>query len=109
MEITKEKVISSLLKVNIKTMEDEKYEGAMKLAVEILGVSENEVAEMLYDGVEEDPDKLLWNILKQHYGHKVEIAMYGDKKNPNSITLEDMDTNEVILDAEIYTICARED
>ena len=54
-------------------------------------------------------DTLLWDILKEHAGHKVEIAIYGDVNNPSSITLEDMDTNEIILDAEIYTICTRED
>lgn len=54
-------------------------------------------------------NELLWNILKRHFGHKVEIAIYGDVDNPHSICLEDMDTNEVILDAEYYTICARED
>ncbi len=54
-------------------------------------------------------NELLWNILKEHFGHKVEIAIYGDLDNPASITLEDMDTGAVILDAEIYTICARED
>ena len=53
--------------------------------------------------------ELLWNILKDHWGHKVEIAVYGDLDDPASVTLEDMDTNEVILDAELYTICARED
>ena len=64
-----------------------------------------------YDDLDmaEEMNNLLWNILKDHYGHKVEIAIYGDPENPASITLEDMDTNEVILDAEIYTICARED
>lgn len=59
--------------------------------------------------MDKEMNKLLWNILKDHYGHKVEIAIYGDVDNPASITLEDMDTNEVILDAEIYTICSRED
>lgn len=52
---------------------------------------------------------LLWNILKDHFGHKVEIAVYGDPDDPASVVLEDVDTDEVILDAEIYTICARED
>ena len=56
-----------------------------------------------------DYNNLLWDLLKNHYGHKVEIAIYGDIDNPASVTLEDMDTDEVILDAEIYTICARED
>ena len=54
-------------------------------------------------------NELLFNRLKEHYGHKVEIAMYGNKDNPANITLEDVDTNEVILDAEICTICDRED
>ena len=59
--------------------------------------------------METDYDKLLWNILKEHYGHKVEIAIYGNVDDPANICLEDMDTNEIILDAGIYTICARED
>lgn len=59
--------------------------------------------------MDKEMNELLWNILKEHFGHKVEIVIYGDVNNPASITLEDMDTNEVILDAEIYTICARED
>ena len=54
-------------------------------------------------------NELLWNTLKDHWGHKVEIALYGDPENPASITLEDMDTGAVILDAELYTICGRED
>lgn len=56
-----------------------------------------------------DRNMLLWNILKDHFGHKVEIAVYGDPDDPASVVLEDVDTDEVILDAEIYTICARED
>ena len=51
----------------------------------------------------------LWNILKEHIGHHVEIACYGDLDDPADICLEDLDTNEVILDAELYTICERED
>lgn len=54
-------------------------------------------------------NELLWDILRKHFGHKVEIAIYGDVNNPASITLEDMDTNEVILDAGIDTLCARDD
>lgn len=52
---------------------------------------------------------LLWNILKDRIGHNVSIVCYGDPENPADICLEDEDTCEVILDAEIYTICARED
>lgn len=54
-------------------------------------------------------NELLWNILKKHFGHKVEIAIYGNINDPANISLEDMDTGEVILDAELYTICARKD
>lgn len=59
--------------------------------------------------MDKDMNELLWNILKEHFGHRVEIAIYGDPENPANICLEDLDTNEVILDAEICTICARED
>ena len=54
-------------------------------------------------------DEILWNILLKHKNHRVEIATYGDKNNPADVCLECMDCNEVLLDAEIYTICARED
>lgn len=54
-------------------------------------------------------NSLLWNLLKEHRGHNIEIAWYGNEDDPVSITLEDMDTSEVILDAGVYTICARED
>ena len=53
--------------------------------------------------------KELWNILKGHIGHRVEIATYGDPDDPADICLEDMDTNEVILDAEIYTLAGSTD
>lgn len=51
----------------------------------------------------------LWNILKNHFGHKVSIAVYGDVNSPSSVTLEDEDTNEIILDAGIYTLQGRSD
>lgn len=51
-------------------------------------------------------DKILWNILKNHVGHNVEIVEYGNAKD---FCLECTDCNEVLLDAEIYTICERED
>lgn len=50
---------------------------------------------------------MLWKKLLAHYGHHVEIAVYGDPKNPDNVSLECEDCNEVILDAEIYTICER--
>lgn len=51
-------------------------------------------------------DKILWGIFKEHCGHNVEIVEYG---NGQDYCLECTDCNEVLLDAEIYTICARED
>lgn len=54
-------------------------------------------------------DELLWDILKAHIGHDVHVVAYGDKDDPANISLECDDCNEIILDAEIYTICARED
>lgn len=56
-----------------------------------------------------DYDKILWDILKKHSGHKVSIVSYGNYDNPENISLECEDCGEVILDAELYTICARED
>ena len=57
----------------------------------------------------EEYNKLLWDILFRHRGHKVEVATYGDPDNPDSVTLECTDCNCVLLDGGIYTICARED
>lgn len=54
-------------------------------------------------------DSLLWDILKQHHGHHVYVALYGDEKDPANVCLECEDCGSVVLDAEIYTICARED
>lgn len=44
----------------------------------------------------------LRDLLYKHAGHRVEIAVYGDWDNPQDVCLEDLDTNEVILDAELY-------
>ena len=52
---------------------------------------------------------LLWDELKKHRGHHVSITSYGDWDNPKNISVECEDCNEVILDAELYTICGRED
>ena len=49
----------------------------------------------------------LWDILKKHAGHKVSIVCYGDWDNPVDVCLEDEDTGEVILDAELYDIKAK--
>lgn len=57
----------------------------------------------------DDMNMILWNELKKHRGHKVSIVSYGDWDNPADICLECEDCGEVVLDAEIYTLCARED
>ena len=55
-----------------------------------------------------DANMVLWNELKKHRGHKVSIVSYGDWDNPADICLECEDCGDVVLDAEIYTLCARE-
>ena len=57
----------------------------------------------------DDANMILWNELKKHRGHKVAIVSYGDWDNPVNVCLEYEDCEEVVLDAEIYTLCARED
>ena len=54
-------------------------------------------------------DALLWDILKQHRGHHVYVASYGDWEDPVNISLECEDCGAIVLDAGLYTICARED
>ena len=56
-----------------------------------------------------EPDQILWNILFKHRNHKVEIVTYGDSENPEGISLDCVDCGMVILDAGLYTICAREE
>ena len=46
---------------------------------------------------------------KKHRGHHVSIVYYGDWDNPCSICLECEDCEQVLLDAEFDTVCARED
>jgi len=48
----------------------------------------------------------LYEILKSHVGHRVEIAQYGNGVN---FALEDLDTNEVIFDTDIYDLIANEE
>ena len=55
----------------------------------------------------EQNDRMLWNALLAHRGHRLEIVAYGGLDDPADVCLEDMDTNEVILDAELYTLAAR--
>ncbi len=54
-------------------------------------------------------DNLLWDALLDHWGHNVRIVKYGDPDAPADVCLECNDCGEVILDAEIYTLCAKED
>lgn len=61
------------------------------------------------DSEKPDYDRLLWDILLQHRGHNVSIVSYGDQDDPMNVSLECEDCGMVLLDAEIYTICARED
>lgn len=61
------------------------------------------------DSRENRSDTLLWNILKAHFGHSVCIACYGDPSNPVDVCLECEDCGEVLIDAELYTLIARED
>lgn len=64
---------------------------------------------MIINEKSDDMNILLWNELKKHRGHAVNIVSYGDWNNPSNICLECEDCGEVVLDAEIYTLCARED
>lgn len=52
-------------------------------------------------------EMVLWNTLQRHIGHNIEIVQYGDPAV--DVCLECIDCGEVILDAELYTICMRED
>ena len=59
--------------------------------------------------VMDDANMILWNELKKHRGHKVDIVSYGDWDNPANVCLECEDCGEVVLGAGIYTLCARKD
>lgn len=46
-------------------------------------------------------DENTWNFLKQHLGHNIECVGYGNTQTDLvNISIEDMDTNEVILDCD---------
>lgn len=51
----------------------------------------------------------LWNLLSEHFGHHITIAKYGNPDNPADICLECEDCNAVLIDAELYTVCERDD
>ena len=46
-------------------------------------------------------ETLLYQLLKEHAGHRIEITEYGNGIN---FSLEDMDTNEVIFDTDLYDL-----
>lgn len=54
-------------------------------------------------------EDMLWDLLLKHRGHNVAIVSYGDPVHPADVCLECEDCNEVVLDAEIYTLSAREE
>lgn len=47
-------------------------------------------------------ETLLWELLAPHIGHKIEIVKYGDV----NISVEDVDTGEVIFDTDLYDLAA---
>lgn len=55
-----------------------------------------------------DTNVILWDMLLKHRGHNVSIVSYGDIDNPVDVCLECEDCGEVVLDAELYTLCARD-
>ncbi len=69
------------------------------------------VAYLMYGGAAEPfPDNTaLWKTLEEHWGHNVRIVKYGDLDAPADICLECDDCGLVILDAELYTLQARND
>lgn len=48
---------------------------------------------------------MLYDLLKEHVGHRVEIAQYGDGVN---FALEDLDTDAVIFDTDVYDLTAKD-
>lgn len=62
---------------------------------------------------DENRDKdnyVLGKQLIKHIGHEVEIVKYTDNDNNIvDVCLECLDCNEVVLDAELYTLAARSD
>lgn len=49
-------------------------------------------------------DDLLYEMLKEHKGHKIEIVEYGNGVN---FSLEDLDTNTVIFDTDCYELIGK--
>lgn len=66
------------------------------------------IAYLLYDDADALDNEALWKALEQHEGHSVHIVKYGDPDDPADVCLECDDCGVVILDAELYTLQARE-
>ena len=47
----------------------------------------------------------LYELLEPHIGHRIEVVKYGDK----NISIEDVDTNEVIFDTDIYDLVGHDE
>lgn len=48
----------------------------------------------------------LYDKLFSHAGHRVQIACYGERRNPSAVVLSDLDTDEVILDTRKHSLIA---
>lgn len=46
-----------------------------------------------------DLGREFYNKVRQHYGHKIEVALYGSVDEPENVSIECMMCNEVLLDA----------
>lgn len=42
-----------------------------------------------------------WDKIRQHYGHAVEIAFYGNPAEPDNIAIECTDCAEVLTDSDL--------
>lgn len=62
--------------------------------------TEDEAKEFIDKCIDEENKTTLWKLLEPHIGHTIEIVKYGDV----NISVEDVDTNEVIFDTDIYDL-----
>jgi len=51
----------------------------------------------------------LWKMLEPHIGNTIEIVGYGDGDSIINISVEDMDTCEVIFDTDCYDLVGLDD
>lgn len=45
---------------------------------------------------------MIYELLKNHIGHKIVCVAYGDKDNPDDICIECEDCNEVLISSESF-------